>query len=151
MKKSIKQSKLIFLVNLATMVLLVVILASLGVTARQSRIADNMNETRFGLSENATLFMNASAYLTSEVRAYAATGDKSHSDNYTKELEQVKTREACIEAMKAIGITSDEQAKIDEMMSISNQLLPLEKQAIASGRCRKFKRGRYNSSGSLLQ
>lgn len=131
MKKAIKQSKLIFIINLVTVFLLLIILGSLWVTAMQSRAADKMNENRFQLTENATRFMNASAYLTGEVRAYSATGDKIHADNYRKEKNETKTREMSIENMKLVGISADEEAKIDEMMAISARLMPLEEKAIA--------------------
>lgn len=131
MKKAMNQSKLVFLVNLVTAVLLVAILASLGMTALQSIKADNLNEDRFLLTENATKFMGVSALLTSEVRAYSATADKVHYDNYITELEQIKTRETCLEAMKKIGLSQEESAITDEMMSISEQLVIIEKEAIA--------------------
>ena len=38
------------------------------------------SEDRFELTYNANRFMNGSAYLTNEVRAFAATGDQEHYD-----------------------------------------------------------------------
>lgn len=130
MKKAIKQSKLVFLVNLVTVVLLIAILASLGVTTVQSKKADKMNDDRFKLTENATVLMGASSYLTSEIRAYSATGNKVHYDNYMNEMNQRKSREDAMNAIKSIGVTATEKSKIDEMMAISSQLELLEKQAM---------------------
>lgn len=130
MKKAIKQSKLVFLINLITALLLVAILVSLGVTTLQSKKSDKLNDDRFNLTENATIFMGASSYLTSEIRAYAATGDKVHYDNYMNEINQRRTRQTSMEAIKSIGVTSQELSKLDEMMNISTQLEVLEKQAM---------------------
>lgn len=74
--------------------------------------------------------MNGSAYLTNEVRAYAATGEQVHYDNYWNEINNLKNRDLGVAAMQEIGITEEEQAMIDQMSSISNNLVPLEEQAM---------------------
>ncbi|NNJ32817.1 methyl-accepting chemotaxis protein [Lacrimispora defluvii] len=74
--------------------------------------------------------MDGSAYLTNEVRAYASTGDKVHYDNYMNEANNLKNTTVGVEKMKKIGITADEQQKIDEMLTISNELIPLEQNAM---------------------
>ena len=73
---------------------------------------------------------NGSAYLTNEVRAYAATGEQVHYDNYWNEINNLKNRDQGVAAMQEIGITQEEQAMIDQMSSLSNQLVPLEEQAM---------------------
>lgn len=130
-KKEMKQSKLLFLINMGSVLCLVAIFAALITTVIQSHKADNLNHNRFLLTECATHFIDASFFLTTEVRSYASTGDEIHYNNYMNELEQNKTREQAIATMKEIGITAEEQAHIDEMMRLSNELVPLEKQAIA--------------------
>lgn len=74
--------------------------------------------------------MNGSAYLTNEVRAYASTGDPTHYDNYWNEINNLKNRDLGVAAMQEIGITSEEQAMIDKMSSLSNNLVPLEEGAM---------------------
>lgn len=44
----------------------------------------------------------------------------------------MKNREIGVAAMQEIGITSSEQAMIDEMSALSNQLVPLEENAMES-------------------
>ena len=66
----------------------------------------------------------------SEVRAYAATGSQIHYDNYWNEVNNLKNRDIGVEAMQDIGITSNEQGMIDSMYALSNQLVPLEEQAM---------------------
>lgn len=126
MKKVMKQSKLIFLLNLLSALLIVLAMILLVITITVSKAADSANEDRFLLTEYATRFMNASTYLTGEARAYAATGDIKHYDNYMRELNETKNREICLEQMKAIGLSSESQQIIDYMMSLSTALVPQE-------------------------
>ncbi len=74
--------------------------------------------------------MNGSAYLTNEVRAFAATGDQEHYDNYWNEVNNLKNRDIGVAAMQEIGITPEEQTMIDDMSSLSNELVPLEDEAM---------------------
>ena len=50
-------------------------------------------EDRFNLTYNANRFMNGSAYLTNEVRAFAATGNETHYNNYMNEVNNLKNRD----------------------------------------------------------
>lgn len=130
MKKAMNQSKKINILNgisLAAMVIMVVLLLMLnGIDERLNKA----NEDRFNLTYNANRFMDGSAYLTNEVRAYASTGKQEHYDNYWNEINVLKNRDQGLAAMQAIGITSSEQAMIDSMSALSNQLVPLEEDAM---------------------
>lgn len=130
MKKAMKQSTLIYILNGVSIFSLLVTLLSIfyygGINSKIQQAARN----RYELTYNANRFMNGSAYLTNEVRAYAATGDKVHYDNYWNEVNVLKNRDAGVAAMKAIGITSNEQSMIDQMSSLSNELVPLEEEAM---------------------
>lgn len=88
------------------------------------------NEDRFMLTYNANRFMNGSAYLTNEVRAFASTGKQEHYDNYWNEVDNLKNRNKGIAAMQDIGITFEEQNMIDDMSELSNSLVPLENKAM---------------------
>ena len=66
---------------------------------------DAINLTRYELYSNAKRFMEGSAYLTNEVRAYAATGDRVHFDNYMNEMSVEKNRDIAVENMRQIGLT----------------------------------------------
>ncbi len=130
MKKAMDQSKLNMVLNgisLAALFLMIVLLFAYG------GIKSNLNaasDDRFNLTYNANRFMNGSAYLTNEVRAYASTGDPTHYDNYWNEINNLKNRDLGVAAMQEIGITSEEQAMIDKMSSLSNNLVPLEEGAM---------------------
>lgn len=130
MKKVMKQSDLIVLLRTISFIHVIIIIGVFLFSSAISKTTDKLNENRFLLVDNATHFMNASSYLTSEVRAYATTGDKKHYDNYYKALNEYKARENSVAAMKQIGITKEEESKVDEMMSLSAQLVPLEEAAI---------------------
>ena len=117
MKKAMDQSRLISILNgvsILALVLTALLLIIYGSTTDRLSMA---NEERFDLTYNANRFMNGSAYLTNEVRAYASTGDQEHYDNYWREVNELDNRTKGVEAMQKIGITAEEQDLIDEMAS----------------------------------
>lgn len=91
---------------------------------------DTTAAQRYELYENTTRFMNAADYLMDEVRAYAATGEEGHYDNYWKEMNEEKNRDIAVENMREIGITYHEGALVSEMYALSNNLTPLEEEAM---------------------
>ncbi len=130
MKKAVKQSTLMSLFSFGSMALVVVaIIAIFAVYAANGDVIKKEID-RFDLTENANRFMNGSAYLTNEVRAYAVTGNPEHRENYWNEINNLKNRDIGVSTMKEIGITDAELQKINEMMAFSNQLVPLEEQAM---------------------
>lgn len=130
LKKRMKQSTLLLLLNGLSMIALLFMVFSLFCYSRICGKINDANEERFELTYNANRFMNGSSYLTNEVRAYAATGEQMHYDNYWNEVNNLKNRDIGVENMKAIGITKDEQTMIEEMSSLSNTLVPLEESAM---------------------
>lgn len=130
MKKTINQSKLVILLNgLSILALAITALLLIAYKSANSQL-DDANEDRFALTYNANRFMNGSAYLTNEVRAYASTGSQEHYDNYWNEVNTLKNREKGVAAMQKIGITKEEQTLIDDMSALSNELVPLEDNAM---------------------
>ena len=130
MKKSISQSVLSFILNGISILSLLFLMISLSKYGELENQLQKANEDRFALTYNANRFMNGSAYLTNEVRAFAATGLKEHYDNYWNEVDNLKNRDIGVSEMQRIGITGEEQAMIDEMSTISNTLVPLEEEAM---------------------
>lgn len=130
MKKAMKQSTLTAILNVVSICALILLAILLVIYSGVSLRLDSSNEQRFNLTYNANRFMNGSAYLTNEVRAFAATGSQEHYDNYWNEVNNLKNRDLGVAAMQEIGITPNEQAMIDNMSSLSNQLVPLEEQAM---------------------
>ena len=130
MKKAMNQSTLTTILNVASICALLLLLILIFINNGLSTRLAASNEQRFSLTYNANRFMNGSAYLTNEVRAFAATGLQEHYDNYFNEVNNLKNRDQGVAAMQKIGITSEEQAMIDSMYALSNQLVPLEEQAM---------------------
>ncbi|MCI9080977.1 MAG: methyl-accepting chemotaxis protein [Lachnospiraceae bacterium] len=130
MKKSIKQSTLMYILNGISLASLLFLIYSLLSFTSVNRQLSEANEDRFMLTYNANRFMNGSAYLTNEVRAFASTGEQEHYDNYWNEVDNLKNRDKGVAAMQEIGITAEEQNMIDEMSGLSNNLVPLEDEAM---------------------
>lgn len=130
MKKAVNQSTLTSILNLGSILALVLaIVASIGVVVvniKQSEAEVN----RYDLVLNANRFMDASSYLTTQVRTYAVSSRIEHYENYMNEVNTLKNRDIGVENMKAIGLTEEELAKIEEMSGLSNQLVPLETAAM---------------------
>ena len=82
MKKAINQSVIVLLLNGCSILALLFLVWSLFAYSGADDKVNKANEERFELTYNANRFMNGSAYLTNEVRAFAATGDQKYFDNY---------------------------------------------------------------------
>ena len=130
MKKAMNQSTLTTILNVASICALVLLLILIFINNGISGQLAESNEQRYLLTYNANRFMNGSAYLTNEVRAFAATGLQEHYDNYWNEVNYLKNRDLGVAAMQEIGITAEEQSMIDSMSALSNELVPLEEQAM---------------------
>ena len=130
MKKAMNQSKRISILNtisvLVLMLTLLLVFLNISYSSRLSKATNNRAE----LTENANVFMDASAYLTNEVRAYASTSIQEHYDNYMNELNTLRNRESSLAKMQEIGITAEEQGLIDKMAGISDTLVPFEEDAM---------------------
>ena len=87
MKKSINKSTLMFMLNGVSILSLIFLVFSLFSYGNISGKLNQANEDRFKLTYNANRFMNGSAYLTNEVRAFASTGDQEHFENYWNEVD----------------------------------------------------------------
>ncbi len=130
MKKAMNQSKLMLLLNGGSILALLLVVVLLFIYNGASSRLEKANADKNSLTYNANRFMNGSSSLVQDVRAYAATGDKQYYDSYMNEVNTLKNREQGVAALQEIGITSDEQAMIDQMSSLSNDLVPLEQEAM---------------------
>ena len=126
MRKAINQSTLFIITNSITVALVVVAIVFVQLLVSAGVDYEKASSDRHDLTYNANRFMDGSAYLTSEVRSFAATGDVIHYDNYWNEINNLKNRDIGVENMRAIGITSEEEAEIHSMAALSNELVPLE-------------------------
>ena len=129
-KKAIKQSTLTFLLNVTSVLLVSLCCLSFYFIVQSDNRINKASTARYDLYHNAKRFMEASAYLTNEVRAYAATGNVIHRNNYLHEVHVAKNRDIAVKNMRTIGITYHEGALVTEMHALSDNLIPLEKNAI---------------------
>ncbi|MGN6309536.1 MAG: methyl-accepting chemotaxis protein [Xanthobacteraceae bacterium] len=72
----------------------------------------------------------ASDYLTEEVRFYAVTGDKTHLDNYWREVKETKRRDRALTRLKELGAAPDELSLLDQAVASSDTLIKLEESAM---------------------
>ena len=130
MRKSINQSTMVLVLNALSIAMIIAIVVCFMSVMSLSNAIERANEDRFDLTYNANRFMDGSAYLTNEVRAFAVTGDIEHYNNYWDEINVFKNRDIGVARMKEIGITKAEEAMIDKMSALSNNLVPLESDAM---------------------
>lgn len=136
MKKAMKQSVLVAVLNTVSILLLVGVAVSVFLFVNFNKQIEKANTERFDLTYNANRFMNGSANLTNAVRAYAATADQTYYDAYMTEANELKNRETGVANLREIGITEDEEAMISEMSALSDDLAPLEEKGDDCG-CRR--------------
>ena len=83
---------------------------------------------------NATVALNqyriGSQTLTYDVQSYAVTGSQEYADAYIRELNEDKNREKAVETLKSCDITEEEWASLNEIASMSQNLVPLEEAAM---------------------
>ena len=130
MKKTVKQSEKVRIIgirNIILMAILVVLFFSMVVSNKSIR---EKYEDQYNLVEAARKYQKGSENLTNAVRGYAATKDIKYYNDYYNELNQEKNRDIALTEMKRIGITQKEQGYIDLISSTSNNLVPLEEQAM---------------------
>lgn len=128
--KGRKQSEVSRSIGLLSIILAVLASVLFVLTVFLSSTAEKAMNDRYELAVNARRFLDGSKTLTNEVRAYAATGDQVHYDNYWDEINVAKNRDIGVANMQEIGITDEEQSMINQMASLSNQLVPLEEEAM---------------------
>ncbi len=131
MSKNIKQSTKAKFLTLLSIIMLVVSVICCTITSVLNSQLEKAMSDQHELYIYSLDFRRASEYLTTEVRAYAVTGDTAHYDNYIRELETDKNREISLALMEYIGLTEEELAIHEEISSLSNIIVPLEKQAVA--------------------
>ncbi len=76
-------------------------------------------------------YRTASKTLTYDIQSYAVTGDQRYYDGYMKELNEDKNREQAIAALEGCGLKESEWTSLNQIAAMSNELVPLEEQAIA--------------------
>lgn len=130
LKKAANQSTVIKHLAIRSIICLALGAFTFFMVLLSSTALQNVTESKAQLIKLANQYRIGSKNLTSAVQSYAVTGDEAYYNAYYQELNEDKNRDIALEGMKAIGITSSEQAYIDQISSTSNQLVPLEEAAM---------------------
>ena len=133
-RKATKQSTLITVLMVISIALIVLSMVAVFYIINSDRKVDIASQARYELTRNARRFMLGSSYLTSEVRAYAATSNQRFRSNYWNEVNDAQNREIAIENMIRIGITEEERELADTMMALSYDLTLVEEKAMLLAR-----------------
>ncbi|MCL2754821.1 MAG: ATP-binding protein [Oscillospiraceae bacterium] len=100
------------------------------------------SQERFDLIYNANRFIYGSSYLTTEVRYYVVTGDIAHYDNFWREVNETRSRDAAINAMFELGLTDEEAAIVIAMQFLSDGLIITENEAMELTRAGEYDKAR---------
>lgn len=85
---------------------------------------------------------NASDYLTNEARRYSIAGDKTHFDNYWREVKETRTRDKVVERLKELGAPADELDLIEQSKANSDGLIKTEAAAMDAVAAKDFEKAR---------
>ena len=107
MKPAMNQSKMTLILNTITVVLSLFIIGSFAMLLNFSGKVQQAMTSRYDLTSNANIFIDGSTTLTDEVRAYAATADERHYNNYWNEVNVDKNRDTGLANMQEIGLTTE--------------------------------------------
>ena len=131
MKMKVSQSKMVNILGVFCIAAVLVFATAVILINMANEHLNDAYEHLHDLTIYTDSFGDASGYLTDEVRAYAASSDQVHYDNYWNEVNTAKNREKNVAAAKEIGLVDSELNLLDEIAAISNNLIPLEEEAMA--------------------
>ena len=88
--------------------------------------------TIFGYRDAINQYRIASKTLTSSAQVYAVKADNQYYDTYMKELNDDKNREKALDQLRKINLTEDELSALEEISSMSDSVLSIEKKSLES-------------------
>lgn len=122
LKKIVKQTRGSLVLGVVLLALL--FFASVGyAVVSQEQLESTMYLNQYRLGSKA---------LTTAVQSYAVTGDRIYYDDYMRELETDKNRDIAWAGLEANDIKDYEWDELKKIASLSNNLVPLEEEAMAS-------------------
>lgn len=95
-------------------------------------VLSNMQTVQLNAALALDQYRVGSKTLTYAVRSYAVTGEQKYNDAYFKELNEDQNREKARAALEKCRLTEQEWANLNEIANLSENLVPLEEQAIAA-------------------
>src|SRR5664279_2349961 len=85
--------------------------------------------TRLEALRMADQLANGSDRLTTAVRAYAATGERTYLDDFDRELKVDRSRDKAVERLNQMRLTTSERSLLKEAKRNSDNLVSLENRA----------------------
>lgn len=122
LKKIVKQTRGSLVLGVALLALL--FFASVGyAVVSQEQLESTMYLNQYRLGSKA---------LTTAVQSYAVTGDRIYYDDYMRELDTDKNRDIAWAGLEANDIKDYEWDELKKIAALSDNLVPLEEEAMAS-------------------
>lgn len=115
-----RRTKISLIIGVVLLIILYIAIV-LYILVAKEQVEDDMllNQYRMG-----------SKTLTSLVQSYVVTGDQEYYDAYLKELEKDQNRDKALEGLKENNIRKEEWDKLQKIASLSDSLVPIEKEAL---------------------
>lgn len=88
-------------------------------------------DAQIGVTNALNQYRVASRTLTLSIQSYAVTGDAQYLDAYKTEVSVDKNRDKAIETLQTYDIKADEWQKLNQIATLSNDLIAYEEAAIA--------------------
>ena len=114
----------------AAAVIIGALLLTVSIRANTLTIFGYRDENTFNNAINQ--YRIASNTLTSSAKVYAVNADNQYYDTYMKELNDDKNREKALDQLGKINLTEDELSALEEISSISDSVLSIEKKSLES-------------------
>lgn len=122
LRKIVKQTNFSLVLGIVLLVLLFFASISYAVVSNE-QLESTMYLNQYRLGSKA---------LTTAVQSYAVTGNKMYYDDYMNELNKDKNRDIALAGLEANDIRDHEWEGLNEIASLSNNLVPLEEEAMAA-------------------
>lgn len=122
LRKIVKQTNFSLVLGIVLLVLLFFASVSYAFVANE-QLESTMYLNQYRLGSKA---------LTTAVQSYAVTGNKMYYDDYMRELNTDRNRDIALAGLEANNIKEHEWEGLNEIASLSNNLVPLEEEAMAA-------------------
>lgn len=93
-------------------------------------VMSNVHSGQLNANKALNEYRLGSKNLTYSVQSYAVTGDQIYYEQYMKELNEEKNRENALAELKKLDITDEEWKELNEIVKLSESLVPLEEEAL---------------------
>ncbi|MDE6990570.1 MAG: methyl-accepting chemotaxis protein [Lachnospiraceae bacterium] len=122
LRKIVKQTNFSLVLGIVLLVLLFFASISYAVVSNE-QLESTMYLNQYRLGSKA---------LTTAVQSYAVSGNTMYYDDYMRELNTDKNRDIALAGLEANNIKDHEWAELNEITALSNNLVPLEEDAMAA-------------------